>query len=130
MYTLSTPSLAGPLVGISVLSVFRSPDSIQSRSPSRVVSPYVGVFFCFVFHQFKFNTYSFVVVVVMDDYASSDDDYRYSDQEDSVDDAFENDDHDYQLLGSKGPTTQVFSSFPFDFYSFTAVPNFIFFLFV
>lgn len=66
----------------------------------------------------------------MDDYASSDDDYRYSDQEDSVDDAFENDDHDYQLLGSKGPTTQVFSSFPFDFYSFTAVPNFIFFLFV
>ncbi|KAJ1382974.1 Zinc finger, RING-type [Sesbania bispinosa] len=43
----------------------------------------------------------------MDDYPSSDDDYRYSDQEDSVDDAFENDDHDYQLLSSKGPTTQV-----------------------
>ncbi|TKY45501.1 E3 ubiquitin-protein ligase ARI1 [Spatholobus suberectus] len=43
----------------------------------------------------------------MEDYASSDDDYHYSsDQEDSVD-AIENDDQDYALLSSKGPTTQV-----------------------
>ncbi|XP_027354770.1 probable E3 ubiquitin-protein ligase ARI1 isoform X1 [Abrus precatorius] len=42
----------------------------------------------------------------MDDYASSDDDYRYSDREDSVD-PFENDDQDFPFLSSKGPTTQV-----------------------
>ncbi|XP_061358083.1 probable E3 ubiquitin-protein ligase ARI1 isoform X3 [Gastrolobium bilobum] len=43
----------------------------------------------------------------MDDYASSDDEYHYSsDQDDSID-AFENDDQDYPLLNSKGPTTQV-----------------------
>ncbi|KAL1324107.1 hypothetical protein AAHE18_13G064200 [Arachis hypogaea] len=43
----------------------------------------------------------------MEDYAaSSDDEYRYSDPEDSVD-AFDNDDNDYQLVSSKGPSTQV-----------------------
>ncbi|KAL2328924.1 hypothetical protein Fmac_022351 [Flemingia macrophylla] len=43
----------------------------------------------------------------MEDYATSDDDFHYSsDQEDSVD-AYENDDQDYALLSSKGPTTQV-----------------------
>ncbi|KAL5130018.1 putative E3 ubiquitin-protein ligase ARI1 [Glycine soja] len=45
-------------------------------------------------------------VADMDDYASSDEDYHYdSDQEDSVE-AYENDEN-YALLSSKGPTTKV-----------------------
>jgi len=45
----------------------------------------------------------------MEDYASSDEDYHYdSDQDDSVE-AYENDE-DYALLSSKGPTTKVFPS--------------------
>ncbi|XP_057456360.1 probable E3 ubiquitin-protein ligase ARI1 isoform X2 [Lotus japonicus] len=47
----------------------------------------------------------------MDDYASTDEEYRYSDQDDSLDDddddAFENDGQDYGLLSSKAPTSQV-----------------------
>lgn len=50
-----------------------------------------------------------VGVTEMEDYASSDDDYHYdSDQDDSVE-AYENDE-DYALLSSKGPTTKVFPS--------------------
>ncbi|XP_004507397.1 probable E3 ubiquitin-protein ligase ARI1 isoform X1 [Cicer arietinum] len=43
----------------------------------------------------------------MDDYASSDDDYNYSDDQDSVGDVFANDDLDFPLVSSKGSTTQV-----------------------
>jgi hypothetical protein len=47
----------------------------------------------------------------MDDYASSDDDYQFSDQEDSDVELIENDDRNFQLLSSKAPSAQVF---PFD----------------
>lgn len=48
-----------------------------------------------------------LLLVVMDDYASSDDDYNYSDDQDSVGDVFANDDLDFPLVSSKGSTTQV-----------------------
>lgn len=57
----------------------------------------------------------------MEDYASSDEDYHYdSDQDDSVE-AYENDE-DYALLSSKGPTTKVFPSDRI--YRFWDNPNF------
>ncbi|WJX45490.1 putative E3 ubiquitin-protein ligase ari2, variant 2 [Trifolium repens] len=43
----------------------------------------------------------------MDDYGSSDDDYQFSDQEDSDVELIENDDRNFQLLSSKAPTAQV-----------------------
>ncbi|WJX51542.1 putative E3 ubiquitin-protein ligase ari2, variant 2 [Trifolium repens] len=43
----------------------------------------------------------------MDDYASSDDDYQFSDQEDSDVELIENDDRNFQLLSSKAPSAQV-----------------------
>ncbi|OIW08698.1 hypothetical protein TanjilG_03374 [Lupinus angustifolius] len=42
----------------------------------------------------------------MDDYVTSDDDYHYSDDQDYSADAYENDETDYQLVTSKGPSTQ------------------------
>ncbi|GAU15722.1 hypothetical protein TSUD_89460 [Trifolium subterraneum] len=42
----------------------------------------------------------------MEDYGSSDDDYQFSDQEDS-DVELENDDRNFELVSSKGPTAQV-----------------------
>jgi len=63
----------------------------------------------------------------MEDYASSDEDYHYdSDQDDSVE-AYENDE-DYALLSSKGPTTKVFASDRI--HRSWDNPNFLFYLFL
>jgi hypothetical protein len=68
----------------------------------------------------------------MDDYGSSDDDYQFSDQEDSDVELIENDDRNFQLLSSKAPTAQVFPFdliFPFSHYQTFQLFFFIFLFF-
>ena len=51
--------------------------------------------------------------VSMEDCLNSEDDYHYSDQESL--DGFGNEDSDFQLVTTNGPTTQVFDYFVFFF---------------
>ena len=94
----------------TVLHFSYQPDSIESLSILPTIFIIIQSEEGFIWLPITFVRLYYLVlsklVVGMEDYACSDEDYNGSDQESL--DGFENEDTDFQLVTTKGPTTQVF----------------------